>query len=175
MVPDRGIKWEHGAAVRPMPWLPRSCKRRAKRHSSHWATGKAVRGKAPRDRRPAIAVVNRGRVGRGEPMGRGRASAEASDQGLFLRSRRPLCARGEDAAQRSQALGRPCHKPDHLILAAQAQDTGGVAGSASADQTSITLPEMSVSAQAEEEPVFRAGDRPSAAKLTAQIYRTYRP
>jgi hypothetical protein len=49
---------------------PRNCKRRAKgRHRSHWATGKATRGGDPQARRPAIAVVNRGRVGRGGRAG----------------------------------------------------------------------------------------------------------
>ena len=42
MVPDRGIKREHGAAGWATPWPPRNSQRGAKRHSSHWATGKAV-------------------------------------------------------------------------------------------------------------------------------------
>ena len=59
-------------------------------------------------------MVNRGRAGRGEPMSRGPDIRASFAPALFYRSCWPLCARGEDAAQRNQALGRPCRQPDHL-------------------------------------------------------------
>ena len=53
-----------------------------------------------------------------------------------------------------------------LARAAQAQDAGGAAGSASGDQTSVTLPEISVSAQADR--AFFAPDTASQGVVTGK-------
>jgi hypothetical protein len=94
------IAGSKGNTVRPVGQCrgcPRNCKRRAKRHRSHWATGKAAQGGDPRARRPAITVVNRGRVGRGELTGGRVAGVRGSfAQAFFVRSRDRF------------ALGEPC-------------------------------------------------------------------
>jgi hypothetical protein len=113
--PISGIKREHGAARRANAVAAPATV--SGEPSAIRATGQPGRRREVRTREPgdlpspwSIAGASAG-VSRCEG---GRVSSQASHQVLFFRSRWPLCARGEDAAQRSQGLGRPCRQPDHL-------------------------------------------------------------